>query len=123
MWFFPFSKRNSSGKPFESNGHGLLVVNNEFGGHLHVIGKNEPESLDDVRVSQYAHGVTIVEIRKFGRKWQTVTSRYSRRIHANSLMTFSGPTAGHELLQTINANVPLGTLNNCAPGVTPWVPT
>jgi hypothetical protein len=120
MWFFPFRKRNSSGKRFDSNRHGLLVVNNEFGSNSHVLGKSDPESLSDVRVSQHAHGVTIVEIKKFGQKWQTVGSKYSRRIHANSPMSFSGPTAGHELLQTINANVPLGTLNNCAHGLTPW---
>jgi hypothetical protein len=35
-------------------------------------------------------------------------------------MAFSGPAAGHELLQTINGNIPLGTVNNCANGVTPW---
>lgn len=120
MWFFPFRKRNTRGKRFSSNRHGLLVVNNEFGGNLHVLGKSNPESLSDVRVSQHAHGVTIVEIKRFGRKWQTVRSKYSRRIHANSPMSFSGPAAGHELLQTINANVPLGTVNNCAHGVTPW---
>jgi hypothetical protein len=35
-------------------------------------------------------------------------------------MAFSGPAAGHALLQTINGNIPLGTINNCASGVTPW---
>ena len=120
MWFFPFRKRNSGGKHFNSNLHGLLVVNNEFGGNFHILGKDAPESLSDVRVSQHAHGVTVVEIKKLGHKWQTVKSKYSRRIHANSPMSFSGPAAGHELLQTINANVPLGTINNCAHGVTPW---
>jgi secreted PhoX family phosphatase len=120
MWFFPFRKKDSGGRRFDSNQHGLLVVNNEFGSNLHVLGKPEPETLADVRVSQHAHGVTIVELKKTGGKWQTIGSRYSRRIHGNSPVAFSGPAAAHSLLQTVNANVPLGTLNNCASGVTPW---
>lgn len=120
MWFFPFRKRNSSGMRFDSNRHGLLALNNEFGSNFHLLGKNDPESLADVRVSQHAHGVTIVEIKRSGGKWRTVQSNYSRRIHANSPMGFSGPAAGHLLLQTVNGNVPLGTINNCAHGVTPW---
>jgi hypothetical protein len=120
MWFFPFRKKDSTGRRFDSNEHGLLVVNNEFGGNFHILGKAEPENLSDVRVSQHAHGVTIVELKKVGGKWQTVKSRYSRRIHGNSPVAFSGRAAGHPLLQTINANIPLGTLNNCAHGVTPW---
>ncbi|MEM1230746.1 MAG: alkaline phosphatase PhoX, partial [Pseudomonadota bacterium] len=33
---------------------------------------------------------------------------------------FSGPAADSELLATPNGNVPLGTVNNCANGYTPW---
>jgi len=120
MWFFPFRKKDSSGSRFESSRHGLLALNNEFGLNMHILGKPEPESLADVRATQHAIGVTIVELKKQGNKWQTVKSRYSRRIHANTPMAFSGPAAGHELLQTINGNIPLGTVNNCANGVTPW---
>ncbi|MEX2123839.1 MAG: PhoX family phosphatase [Woeseia sp.] len=120
MWFFPFHKKDSAGRRFDSNKHGLLAVNNEFGTNFHILGKAEPESLADVRVSQHAHGVTIVELKKNGSKWQTVKSSYSRRIHGNTPVTFSGPAAGHALLQTINGNIPLGTINNCAHGVTPW---
>ena len=43
-----------------------------------------------------------------------------RRIHVNTPVTFSGPAAGHPLLATANGNPPLGTVNNCAYGVTPW---
>jgi hypothetical protein len=120
MWFFPFRKRDSTGRHFDSNKHGLLAVNNEFGSNFHILGKAEPESLADVRVSQHAHGVTIVELKESGSRWQAVKSKYSRRIHANTPVTFSGPAAGHALLQTINGNIPLGTVNNCASGVTPW---
>lgn len=120
MWFFPFPKKNSSGKRIDSNRHGLLALNNEFGTNMHILGKPEPESLADVRILQHAIGVTVIELRKNGQKWTTVKSRYSRRIHGNSPMAFSGPAAGHTLLQTINGNIPLGTINNCAHGSTPW---
>ncbi len=102
------------------NDKGLLVVNHEFGTNAHVLGKSAPESLEDVRVSQHAHGVSVVKIKKFGNKWQAVRSLKSRRIHVNSPMAFSGPVAGHALLQTPNGNVPLGTVNNCSNGQTPW---
>ncbi|HWM28356.1 MAG TPA: PhoX family phosphatase, partial [Woeseiaceae bacterium] len=120
MWFFPFGKKRSDGRSFDSSRHGLLALNNEFGTNTHILGKPEPESLADVRVTQHAIGITIVELKGNGSQWRTVKSRYSRRIHANTPMTFSGPAAGHALLQTINGNIPLGTINNCASGVTPW---
>lgn len=117
MSYFPLpSRRDPLG-----NGHGLLVVNNEFGDNSHVLGKETVESLEDVRVSQHAHGVTLVEIAKDRDGiWKTVLSQYARRIHVNTPVDFSGPVAGHPLLATPNGNVPLGTVNNCANGRTPW---
>lgn len=35
-------------------------------------------------------------------------------------VAFSGPVTGHALLQTPAGNAPLGTVNNCANGETPW---
>ena len=35
-------------------------------------------------------------------------------------MAYSGPAAGHPLLQTPAGNIPLGTVNNCSSGATPW---
>lgn len=100
--------------------HGLLCINHEFGGNRHVLGKPAPTSLEDVRVSQHAHGVSVVEIKKIGAKWRQLRSHRARRIHVNTPVSFSGPVAGHGLLQTPNGNVPLGTVNNCANGETPW---
>lgn len=126
MTFFPidgqsevhFHKRGHWGRI--GNHHGLLAINHEFGNNDHVLGKSMPESLADVRTSQHAHGVSIVEIKKFRNHWTPVQSEKSRRIHGNTPVTFSGPAAGHALLQTPNGNIPLGTLNNCANGETPW---
>ncbi|NKE72949.1 PhoX family protein [Candidatus Manganitrophus noduliformans] len=114
--FFPLSQ----GRPGRGNRLGMLAINLEFGINIHVFGKPMPESLEDVRVSQHAHGVAIVKIKKKNGAWQTVKSKNARRIHINTPMAFSGPAAGHPLLQTPNGNIPLGTANNCANGVTFW---
>lgn len=102
------------------NHHGVLAINHEFGTNFHVLGKEAPTSLDDVRRSQHAHGVAVVEIKQIRGEWKTIRSPRARRIHVNTPVAFSGPAAGHPLLQTPNGNVPLGTVNNCANGWTPW---
>ncbi|MDZ7751147.1 MAG: PhoX family phosphatase [Gammaproteobacteria bacterium] len=140
MWFFPIRnpRRPRFGwddgndlNPWDDrrlgmgpgNFHGVLCLNHEFGTNNHVLRKPVPDNLDEVRASQHAHGVSVIEIKRspgrFGR-WRTVKGDLGRRIHANTPVTFSGPAAGHSLLATANGNVPLGTLNNCAYGVTPW---
>lgn len=111
MWLFPIGNGND---------HGMLAINHEFGGNTHVLGKEAPESLEDVRLSQHAHGVAVVEVRKIDGRWQVVSSNNARRIHVNTPVTFSGPVAGHPLLQTPAGNSPQGTVNNCANGKTPW---
>ncbi len=103
------------------NRHGMLCINHEFGRNSHVLGKSQPENLGDVQLSQHAHGVAIVELKKeYGRSWAPVKSKRSRRIHVNSAVNFSGPAADSELLKTKAGNAPLGTVNNCANGYTPW---
>jgi hypothetical protein len=115
MWFYPLGSRNN---------HGLLVLNHEFGDNRIVLGRNVPASLEDVRTSQYAHGVSVVEIARMSGKagkWRTVnTTGLARRIHVNTPVRFSGPVADSALLHNPAGNPPLGTLNNCANGYTPW---
>ncbi len=111
MWFFPMG---------DGNQRGMLAINHEFGRNPHVLGKPAPESLEDVRLSQHAHGASVVEIGKMGGRWQAVRGRNNRRIHGNTPVTFSGPAAGSDLLKTPINNPALGTLNNCANGYTPW---
>lgn len=102
------------------NDEGMLAINHEFGINPHVFGKPLPTSLEDVRVSQHAHGVSVVALKKTAGKWRTVYSPNARRIHGNTPVEFSGPVAGHAVLQTPAGNPALGTLNNCANGHTPW---
>jgi secreted PhoX family phosphatase len=114
--------------------HGLLVVNHEYTNpHLMfpglvtlVDGKVEqgPLSKDQVDVEMAAHGGTIVEIRRVDGKWQVVRDgANNRRITVNTEMQLTGPAAGHDRLKTAadtTGTQVVGTLNNCAGGVTPW---
>ncbi len=122
MSFFPITRNRLHYR--NRNNHGLLVINHEYGDNIVVIGKNVPAGLADVRVSQYAHGLSVIELMRQpgnGGKWRTVnTGGYARRITANSPVTFSGPVASSPLLRNAANNTPRGTLNNCANGQTPW---
>lgn len=125
MWFFPKGARyGKHHQPLHlrSSRRGMLCINHEFGRNQHVLGKSAPESLEDVRVSQHVHGVSVVAIarRGFFGRWRVVRSAHSRRITVNTPVAFSGPAAESALLQNPNGNVPLGTVNNCGSGPTPW---
>ncbi|GAB5413725.1 MAG: PhoX family phosphatase [Congregibacter sp.] len=121
MWYFPLKEdMEPQLRRAKINQRGLLVINHEFGRNTHVLGKDAPESLEDVRMSEHAHGVSVVRIENIDGTWQTVDSDLSRRIHVNTPVEFSGPAAGSALLATPNGNFPLGTVNNCGNGTTPW---
>ncbi|WP_420410038.1 PhoX family protein [Hoeflea sp.] len=119
--------------------HGLLVVNHEYTNaelmfpNWATIGK-DGEGKDKVMMGEFtkdivdiemaAHGGTVIEIRKENGKWTPVLDgKMNRRLHVGTEMELTGPAAGHERLKT-NADPSgtkvLGTLNNCAGGVTPW---
>ncbi|GAB4199939.1 MAG: PhoX family phosphatase [Wenzhouxiangellaceae bacterium] len=121
MHFFPLTVTTKDGLTFRSSTQGMLAINHEFGTNDHVLGKAVPESREEVRTSQHAHGVAVVAIAKNEQgRWQPIESPNARRIHVNTPVRFSGPAADSELLQTPNGNIPLGTVNNCANGFTPW---
>lgn len=123
MWFFPKDSRWRGLRRFGyrlSSSKGMLCVNHEFGTNAHVLGKAAPESLADVRLSQNVHGVSVVAIESDDGHWHVVKSPNSRRITANTPVMFSGPAAKSPLLQNPNGNIPLGTVNNCGSGPTPW---
>ncbi|MDO9358098.1 MAG: PhoX family phosphatase [Polaromonas sp.] len=116
MEYFPLDKNPR---------HGLLAINHEYtdDGLLHSDGM-ATWTAEKVRKSQAAHGVSVIEVRENGGVWRVVpNSRYARRITAATPMVFTGPAAGHALLKTAadqKGMRPLGTLNNCAAGQTPW---
>ena len=105
---------------------GLLVMNHEYAddGLLHTDGM-ATWNAQKVRKAQAAHGVSIIEVeQKEGGRWQMVRpSPWARRITASTPIAFGGPVAGHALLRTAadpQGRRVLGTLNNCASGITPW---
>jgi hypothetical protein len=108
-----------------SSTRGLLVMNHEYtdDGLLHADGM-KTWSAEKVRKAQAAHGVSVIEVELKGGRWQIVRpSRYARRLTAYSPFAVGGPAAGHALMQTAAdpaGRTVLGTLNNCASGMTPW---
>lgn len=132
MHYFP--DRGDRGK---GSRRGVLAINHEFGTNTHVLAPAQrtlvdrepdnsggevylPNSLEAVRLSQHAHGVSVVDLRKRqGKVWEVVLdSTRNRRVHVNSPVEFSGPVAGSPLLDS--GRPYLGTVNNCANGYTPW---
>jgi hypothetical protein len=110
---------------------GLLCVNHEYTNaelmfpDLTEENKLDKLTADQVAVEMAAHGHSIAEIKKAGDgRWQVVeASRYNRRITATTPMALTGPAAGSDRLKTAAdpaAKTVLGTINNCAGGVTPW---
>ncbi len=126
--------------PLDASGdRGLLFVNHEYtnselmfpnwariekdseGREKVVRGDYTPEL---IAIEMAAHGGTIVEIARRDGKWSPVLdSKHNRRIHVGTEMEITGPVAGHRRLQTTadaTGKKVLGTLNNCAGGMSPW---
>jgi secreted PhoX family phosphatase len=120
----PFGSDNSE--------HGLLCINHEYtdeelmfpGYGKHDKGFSQvTQAIVDVEMA--AHGGSVIEVKKIGGKWQVVPdSRYARRITAlDTPMRVSGPAAGHARMKTAedpSGKRVIGTINNCAGGITPW---
>ena len=119
LHFFPLPAGSTA------SSRGLLATNHEYtdDGLLHV-GGMAPWTAEKVAKSQAAHGVSVVEVALVNDRWTVVRpSRYARRVTARTAIGFDGPAAGHPRLQTAadpEGRTALGTINNCAHGVTPW---
>ena len=110
---------------------GLLCVNHEYTNEEVMfpgIGRQDIKNFADmtrslVLIEMAAHGGTIVEIAQDDqKKWRVVLeSRYNRRITPlATVMELDGPAAGHDRLTASIGKKVIGTLNNCAGGITPW---
>ncbi|GII97292.1 PhoX family protein [Sinosporangium siamense] len=109
---------------------GLLWVNHEYTDEVLMFrgysAANPTE--EQIKIALEAHGGSVVEIERVrgGGEWKLVTKgrrRYNRRITAKTPMRFTGPAAGHDLLKTAadpEGRKPVGMLNNCGGGTTPW---
>ena len=117
MWLFPQDNGNGT----VSNQDGMLCINHEFGTNPHLLGKEFPETLDDVRLSQAGHGVAVVRVQRGSSgAWGVKFDRRNRRITVNTPVRFDGPVAGTKYLENAAGNEPMGTVNNCGSGFTPW---
>ena len=121
--------------PLNDDGsRGLLCVNHEYTNEEVMfpgLGRQDRAGFEGmtkelVDIEMAAHGGSVVEIARGGDgKWALVRdSKYNRRITPLATeMTIDGPAAGHERMKT--AADPwgmrvIGTVNNCAGGMTPW---
>ena len=114
MHFFPLKEGP------QANRRGLLVLNHEYiNPTLHYTDGDAVITKAKVDKALAGHGVTVIEVADAGGGWKPSGGRLNRRITGASPVTFSGPvTMAHPALETGSA--PLGTLNNCSHGYTPW---
>ena len=110
MWLFPGADEN----------RGVLCLNHEYASNRQILGKQLPETQDDVRTVQHAHGVSVLAVERIDGQWSIVDSEVARRIHVNTPIDFGGPAAVSPLLIGGENDTPRGTLNNCGCGHTPW---
>ncbi|MBM3408323.1 MAG: PhoX family phosphatase [Betaproteobacteria bacterium] len=117
LHFFPFGDRSD---------RGVLAMNHEYtdDGLLHPDG-TASWSAEKVRKSQAAHGLSVIEVARVADgSWNVVRpSRHARRVTMSTPHALGGPAAGHRLMRTAadpEGRQVLGTLNNCAAGMTPW---
>jgi hypothetical protein len=112
-----------------SSSRGLLGVNHENARSPLMFpgwdGKVDTKTREIVEIEIAAHGFTVVEVGRGSRgEWTVVkNSLFNRRITGATPMAIRGPAAGHPLMRTAAdpaGLTVLGTLNNCAGGVTPW---
>ncbi len=111
---------------------GLLCVNHEYVVAPYGLHPNGRTSVNGVRPASevdkeiYAHGASVVEVRRAADStdMQMVRgSRYNRRVHSATPMAVGGPAAGNAKLVTKlspDGTQAFGMNNNCACGYTPW---
>ncbi len=108
-----------------SSTRGLLVMNHEYtdDGLLHPDGMKD-WTAEKTRKSQAAHGVAVIEVELTDGVWMLRRpSKYARRFTAYTPFSITGPARDHALMKTSadpDGRLVLGTLNNCASGITPW---
>ncbi|MFR9776026.1 PhoX family protein [Micromonospora sp. MS34] len=110
----------------------LLVVNHEYTNEdLMFPGFTGQDALsvEQLRVAMAAHGMSVVELERVDGtgRWRPVghgRRPYNRRVTAlATTFELTGPAAGSAWLRTAadpKGRTVVGTLNNCAGGVTPW---
>ncbi|RSM84561.1 PhoX family phosphatase [Kibdelosporangium aridum] len=108
-------------------GNQLLVTNHEYTSENFMFKgyKSDSPTEEQVKIGWAAHGLSVVEVEQVrgSGRLKPVIGRCNRRITMTTPFKITGPAAGSDLLKTSvdpTGTVALGTLNNCAGGVTPW---
>ncbi|MEO1041504.1 MAG: PhoX family phosphatase [Pseudomonadota bacterium] len=112
----------------DGRARGLLCVNHEYTSTRLMLPGIQGRDLtrEECETELAAHGGTVVEIvQNTDGLWETVVgSPFNRRITTRSTsMELTGPAAGSPRLQTGDdptGREVIGTVNNCAGGITPW---
>jgi secreted PhoX family phosphatase len=106
----------------------LLVTNHEYTDENIMFATGAYDSDTIKRIAMAAHGMAVVTIERGGKKGSWVRSDHrksphNRRVTMDTPFAVDGPAAGHDLLKTAadsSGRHVLGTINNCAGGLTPW---
>ncbi|KFI05267.1 PhoX family phosphatase [Massilia sp. BSC265] len=131
MEFFPLSSTGTAST--SANDRGLLAMNHEattdeklssFFVHANGGTMTLPRPAAEVDKEMALHGLSVVEVRRNGAKWEYLKdSSFNRRVHQQTEVEISGPVRGNALVVTkysTNGTKIRGTLNNCGTGKTPW---
>lgn len=108
------------------SGHYLLVTNFEYATPQFMFPgyKAGAPTRDQFDVEIASMGMGVVEVERAPEGGlRPVMGRYNRRITADSPFTLTGPAAGTDFVKTQadpEGRTVLGTIANCAGGVTPW---
>ncbi len=109
-------------------GTALMFSNHEYTNEELMFPTGDKYTADEIkRIAMASHGLSVVKLRR-GRRpgsWQLagLDNPYNRRFHTGTPFRVDGPAAGTERMRTTadpEGRTVLGTLNNCAGGVTPW---
>lgn len=125
---------SENGQPSRSSvNRGLLAINHEAttdekltSFFIHTDGGKAslPRPAAEVDKETAIHGISVVEVRKAGNKWNYLRdSAFNRRLTPQSDIEIAGPARGNKLLVTKyspTGTKTRGTLNNCGTGLTPW---
>ncbi len=109
-------------------GSAVLIANHEYTNEELMFPAGAYDAATVKRIAMASHGMSVVEIRRGDAKGSWVRKRparspLNRRLHAGSEFLLVGPAAGDDRLKTSadqTGRQVLGTLNNCAGGLTPW---
>ncbi|ANZ37167.1 phosphatase [Lentzea guizhouensis] len=106
---------------------GIMVTNHEYTSESFMFrGYSSANPTEEqVRIAWAAHGLSVFMVKRsmFSGHYRPRFSRYNRRITLHTPFEVRGPAAGSDLLKTSvdpAGKTVLGTINNCAGGVTPW---